>query len=113
MGELQMMKHEEYGYFCELFGATPRNRILEFFLEMRELDFAMCDVIEETGLNKATAYSTMEELVKYQIIIPTRKVGKTQLYKLNINRDDVQLLIEIFNKILRRMARKYEEKLVC
>ncbi|MBI3033476.1 hypothetical protein HYY69_08435 [Candidatus Woesearchaeota archaeon] len=113
MGDFESMKNGEYGYFCELFGATPRNRILEFFLEMRELDFAMSDIIQETGLNKATAYNTMEELVKHQIIIPTRTVGKTQLYKLNMKRDDVQLLMDIFNRILKKMAKKHEQEVVC
>ena len=60
-----MIKMEnKYGEFCEIFGITPRNRIIEFFLEMRGLDFSIGDVAKETELNRATTYNTIEELTK-------------------------------------------------
>ena len=38
------MNKKLWGAFATMFGATPRNRILEFFLETRELDFSIGDV---------------------------------------------------------------------
>ena len=52
------------GAFCILFGATPRNRIIEFFLESRDLDYSIRDIVKETGLNRATTYNTMKSLIK-------------------------------------------------
>ena len=97
----------QWGAFCEVFGIAPKNRILEFFLEMRELDFSIGDIAKETGLNRATAYNTMEELLKKGYIVPTRKVSGGQLYKLNGEREEVKVLIKSFNLILKEVANEY------
>ncbi|MBI2105723.1 helix-turn-helix domain-containing protein [Candidatus Woesearchaeota archaeon] len=99
-----------HGEFCEIFGANPRNRIIEFFLEMRGLDFSIGDVARETGLNRATTYNTIEELVKAKYLILTRKVSGAQLYILNTEKEEVKVLINTFNMILQRIAEKYREK---
>ncbi|HLD33230.1 MAG TPA: hypothetical protein VJB66_00795 [Candidatus Nanoarchaeia archaeon] len=101
---------EETGAFCNLFGGTPRNRILEFFLEMRGMDYGIGDVAREAGLNRATTYNTMEELLKSGLIIPTRKLGKTQLYSLDLKNSEVQFLIKIFDRVLEHVVASYEEK---
>ena len=91
---------QNIGEFCEIFGLTPRNRIIEFFLEMRGLDFSIGDVARETGLNRATTYNTIEELEKAKYLIPTRKVSGAQLYILNVEKEEVKILINTFNTIL-------------
>ena len=100
----------KWGQFCEIFGVNPRNRILEFFLEMRELDFSIGDVAKEIELNRATTYNTIEELTKEKYLIPTRKVSGGQLYKLNIEKKEVKFLIEAFNMILNRIVKQYDKK---
>ena len=97
---LEIIKCKTYGEFCEIFGANPRNRIIEFFLEMRGLDFSIGDVARETGLNRATTYNTIEELVKAKYLILTRKVSGAQLYILNVEKEEVKILINTFNTIL-------------
>ena len=99
-----------YGEFCEIFGTNPRNRIIEFFLEMRGLDFSIGDVARETGLNRATTYNTIEGLVEAKYLIPTRKVSGAQLYILNVEKEEVKVLINTFNMVLQRIAQKYKEK---
>lgn len=53
------MKKNQYGEFVRIFEMSPRNIVLEFFLEIRDLDFAIGDVAKETKLNRATAYNIM------------------------------------------------------
>ena len=96
--------------FCSVFGASPRNRVIEFFIELRELDFSAGDVARETGLNRATAYTTMGELVEQGYLVSTRKVSGSQLYKLNQPKAEVSVLIDAFNIALRRMAGAVLEK---
>ncbi|MDP4012465.1 MAG: hypothetical protein Q8R00_02565 [Candidatus Nanoarchaeia archaeon] len=105
-------KEANYGNFCELFGVNPRNIILEFFLEMRDLDFAISDVAEETGLNRATTYNTIEELIEKKYFVPTRKIAGAQLYKLNKEKSEVKLLIKIFNLVLDKTLEKSAKKVV-
>jgi len=99
---------EEAGEFCKIIGDTPRNRVLEFFIEGREMDFGVGDVAREIGLNRLTTYSVMKELVHNEFIIPSRKVGKGQLYQLNTKKLEVTMLIQLFNKVLQKIVREYK-----
>ncbi len=104
------MEEKPWGDFCEIFGVNPRNRILEFFLTFRSMDFSIGDVAEETELNRATTYNIMEELVKEKFIIPTRKLSGTQLYKLNKEKEEVKILLKAFSMVLKKILDEYEEK---
>jgi len=99
---------EEAGEFCKIIGDTPRNRVLEFFIEGREMDFGVGDVAREIGLNRLTTYSVMKDLVHNEFIIPSRKVGKGQLYRLNMKKLEVTMLIQLFNKVLQKIVREYK-----
>lgn len=103
------MEDESTGIFCETFGINPKNKIIEFFLEARELDFGAGDVAKETELNRATTYNVIEELLKEKIIVESRKLGRTQLFKLNVESSRVQTLIQAFNMLLKKVAEEYAE----
>ncbi len=98
------------GTFCELFGATPRNRILEFFLEMRELDFSCGDIAEETDLPRATVYKTVDKLTRRRYLLPTRQVSGVQLYTLNMKKREVRLLMGVFQNVMKSVADQYSTK---
>jgi len=100
---------QDYGEFAKICGPTPRNIILEFFLALRTLDYGIGDIAEECGLNRATTYNTMSELIKEKLIIHSRMVGRTQLYKLNTTDSNVKKLIEMFDLLLAKIAEEYEE----
>ena len=96
-----------YGEFSKVFGPTPRNRILEYFLAMRSTDLAIGDIAAEAELNRATTYNTMEKLLEEKLVLPSRKVGKTQLYKLNRDSPVVKILLKIFSKLLDKIMEEY------
>ncbi len=100
----------KWGKFCEIFGATPRSRIIEFFLEMRELDFTIGDIARETGLNRATAYNVVGELAIENYVVPSRRVSSSQLYKLNPEKKEVKMLVRTFDEVLRRFVGEYKQK---
>ena len=102
------MKEETWGEFCEIFGVTPRNRVIEFFLEGREIDFSIGDVAREIGMNRATTYNTMEGLIEEGYLVPTRKVSGGQLYKLNEEKEEVKVLITAFNLVLRNVVKEHQ-----
>ena len=102
MGEKKL-----WGRFCDVFGATPRNRILEFFLEMRELDFPIGEVAQETNLSRATAYAAFEGLLEEGYLIYSRKVSGGQLYKLDIHNEEVKMLVYSFNFVLQGIVQQH------
>ena len=92
---------KEIGIFCEAFGETPRNQLIEFFLEMRSTDFGIADIAKEMKMNKATAYNAAKEIIQRKIIIPCRIIGKTQTYKLNMQNILVKGLIKAHNELVK------------
>lgn len=104
-----MKENEPEGVFVEFFGKDPRVKVLQCLLEGRELDFGVGDIAREIEINRVTAYQVMRELEEERIIVPTRKVGKGQLYKLNTENENVQLMIRTFNAMLHKIAEAYAE----
>ena len=103
------MKKTKISIFCEVYGDNPRNRVLEHLLAIRESDFAVTELLEVLGLSKPTIYSTFEELLESNIIIKSRIIGKTQLYKLNIKSKKVKLLLNSFDGCLSYAIHKDDE----
>lgn len=96
--------------FLETMGESPRNKVLEYFVECNALDVAISDIIEEYNLNKATTYNLINKLLSQKIIIPTKKVGNTQLYRLNKENHISQILMNIMNDSIARVAEEYRKK---
>ena len=91
----------EYGEFCRVYGATLRNRVIEYMLERGRLDFAVGDLAQEVNLSRPRAYQLIKELSNEGIIKKTRLVGRTQLYTLDYSNSVVKLLKKSFNDCLR------------
>ncbi len=85
----------EKSLFIELFGESPTIKVLDYLLTERELDFSISDMARNADIGRATLYRIWEDLITNSIIIHTRVVGKSKLYKLNINNPKIKKLIEI------------------
>ncbi|MDO8628349.1 MAG: hypothetical protein Q7R56_01185 [Nanoarchaeota archaeon] len=104
------MNKEPYGTFCELFGATPKNRILEEYFTFGKGDYPINGIAENTGVKKSTAYKIATELINKGYLLPTRKIGGMQFYKLNQENPDIQLLLQIDKLILQQLGKAYEQQ---
>ncbi len=67
----------------EYLGNTPIIRITDFLLENRLFDYSKKQIIDETGLAKATFYKYWGKIMEIGIAKATRSFGKTKLYKIN------------------------------
>jgi len=86
--------------FRKALGDTPKIRVLEFFIEGRELDYNITDIAEGAEIGRTTLFRIWEDLIKNKIIIPTRQIGNAKLYKLNIENPLVKKFVEIFDEII-------------
>jgi len=86
--------------FKRALGDTPKIRVLEFFIEGRELDYSITDIAEGAEIGRTTLFRIWEDLIKNKMIIPTRQIGNAKLYKLNTENPLVKKFIEIFNEII-------------
>ena len=103
----------KWGAYCEKFGATPRNRVLEIFLTLRTLPLSVDDVAEETGLSKTTTSKMIEGMIKKEYILATRVFRGKQLYQLNKENKDVELFLKAYNAVLDEIVEEYSEKVVA
>ena len=95
-----MKFQDEPTLFREIFGDTPKIRVLEYLLEGRELDHSIGDIAEGAGINRVTLFRMWGDLEKSKIIVHTRDIGNARLYKLNTDNQYVLILIDVFDKII-------------
>jgi len=86
--------------FKQALGDTPKIRVLEFFIEGRELDYNITDIAEGAEIGRTTLFRIFDDLIKTKVIIPTRIIGNAKLYRLNIENPFVKKLVEIFDEII-------------
>lgn len=95
------MKKDKYlTLFREVAGDSVRNRVLEYAIEGREINFAPSDITKEYNHSRANTYLSIKNLVKEKILIKSRKIGNTQTYILNKNNIRAKMAIAAFDAIL-------------
>lgn len=97
---------DETTTFRELFGDTPKIRVLEYLLEGRELDHSIGDIAEGAKINRVTLFRMWDKLEKAKIIVHTRNIGNAKLYKLNMQNPKVRVLARLFDEIINVGLRK-------
>lgn len=81
--------------FIELLGDSPNVRVLDYLITERNLDFSITDMAKNAGVSRATLYRLWDDLIKNNIIIHTRVIGRAKLHKLNTRLPQIKKLIEI------------------
>lgn len=95
-----MKFQNEITTFRELFGDTPKIRVLEYLLEGRELDHSIGDIAEGADINRVTLFRMWNDLKVTKIIVHTRNIGNAKLYKLNMENPRVRVLARLFDEII-------------
>lgn len=92
------------GAFCEVYGMTIENQILEYLLENQDLDIAVGDMAEELHISRPKAYQVIKEFEEKEYVKKSRIIGNTQLYRLNKTNKRTQLFLSDFKKCLHLVA---------
>jgi hypothetical protein len=88
---------EEKSLFIEFMGDSPMTRIFDYLLTEQDVDFSISDTARNARVGRTTLYRIWDKLIEKKIIIPTRVIGKSKLYKLNKNNIAINKLIEVDN----------------
>lgn len=86
--------------FRQALGDTPKIRVLEFFIEGRELDYSISDIAEGAEIGRTTLFRAFDDLVKSGVIIPTRQIGNAKLFRLNKSNPFVRKMVELFDEVI-------------
>lgn len=80
------------GVLTKLFSSRAVAQILDFFLDHKEFDYPPSEIAKKTGLSFRTIFREMPGLERNQLIFNNRRIGKTNMYKLNTDFEPVALL---------------------
>ncbi len=95
----------------KIFGDCPQAMILEVFADHFDEELSIPDIIWLTDIPKTTLYSYVDKLLEEKILLEGEKVGKTQFYRLNIEKQEVKIVISLVNYIVsEKLAEKLEER---
>lgn len=86
----------------ETIGDTMENRILDFLIEGIGIDYTKTDIADNCNISRPTLYKTLPELIKKNLVNPTRTIGNVQLYTLNTKNERVKALIKLEEILLKK-----------
>src|ERR687884_817452 len=71
------------GVLSSLFSSRAVSQIMDFFIDHKEFDYSPGEIAKKTGLSFRTIFRELPNLEKNQLIYVSRKIGKTNMYRLN------------------------------
>jgi hypothetical protein len=84
---------QEYeGVLSDIFSSRAVSQIMDFFVDHKEFDYSPAEIAKKTGLSFRTVFRELPYLEKNQLIYISRKIGKTNMYRLNIDFQAVTFL---------------------
>tara|TARA_Y100000310_G_scaffold334233_1_gene413528 strand:- start:59219 stop:59554 length:336 start_codon:yes stop_codon:yes gene_type:complete len=100
---------KEISIFLDHVGDTPRMRILQYFIEGRDFDYILTDLLN-AGVSWGTLNSQVPKLLSLGILITTRKIGRTTLYKINKDNFAAQQLITLYDHLIIQQLDQKEKR---
>jgi len=89
----------EQGPLERLFNGSALAQILDFLTTFREWDYSKSDIAKHSGVSFRTALSLLEKLEALDLIRQTRRVGRAQMYKLNLDQEAVKALVALTHEL--------------
>lgn len=99
----------EKSMLLEVIGDTTENRIIDFLIEGKGLDYTKKDIADNCEISRPTLYKVFPKLVKQGITKPTRTIGRVQLYSLNTENEKVKALLKLEEFLLKKSFEELEQ----
>ncbi len=81
--------------FIEVFGKNPIIKVLDFLITFQLFDYPLTEIAKNSEVSYSTLQTFWDKLERNHIVLKTRRVGKSDLYKLNTNNPAVKQLIKL------------------
>ena len=81
----------------ELLGNSPTGRLWSLLWEWKDIDGTKHDMGNCGNLSKPSLYKVLPTFLKYEWVIPSRKVGGIQYYKLNLQHYLVKQMLKVID----------------
>lgn len=104
-----MKTKENRSIFLKYFGDTPQLRVMDFLIDNQFFDYPITEIARGSNVSYNSLIGFFPWLLKSGILIKTRKVGKSDYFKLNIKHPFVANLIKLDWQIVKHSALKEKE----
>ncbi len=88
------MKRNQF-FLLEHFGDTPQLRVIDFLIDNHFFDFPMTEIARGSNVSYNSFKSFFQKFIESGILIKTRKIGKSDYYKMNLENSFVKNLIRL------------------
>jgi len=88
--------------FLEYVGDTPQLRILDFFIGNHFFDFPLTEIARESEVSYNSLKAVLPKFLEREILIKSRRVGKSDYYKFNMENEFVKNIIKIAWSLTKR-----------
>ena len=103
---------ENKSLFLQYFGDTPQLRVMDFLIDNHFFDFPMTEIAKGSNVSYNSIKLFFDNWVENGLIIKTRKVGKSDYFKLNLENSFIKNLIKLDWILVKKHAFP-EEKVVA
>ncbi len=101
---------EEQSVFIRTFGDYPLIRVLDFLIYSRNFDYPITEIAKNANVNFQTLKKFWAQLEHDSIVISTRTLSGTTLYKINTANPKVKKIIELNNFLCWESVDKMEKE---
>lgn len=102
----------EKSLLTQFIGDSPTNRIIDFLIENKGMDYSKTEIARGAEISRATLFKYWNRIGNFGLVNETRRFGKTKLYTLNTENELVQELLRIESTLIKMaMDDAYKEQL--
>lgn len=90
---------EKTSFFLQYLGDNPKIKVLDFLMDNFAMDFSLPQIAKGSNVAYTTLMDLLPKLLKQEIIVETRKIGKSKLYRINLENPITKALFAIDLKL--------------
>lgn len=98
---------EKETIFIEVFGNNPVIKVLDFLITFQLFDYPLTEIAKNSEVSYSTLQTFWDKLERNNIVVKTRRVGKSDMYKLNTKNPAVQQLIKLDWNLIKGVEEVY------
>ena len=91
----EMKQKENRSYFLETLGDTSQLRVMDFLIGNFFFDFPITEIARGANVSYNSLKVFFEDFIKKGVIIKTRKIGKSDYFKINTENPFVENLMKL------------------
>ncbi len=90
-----MKQKENKSFFLMQFGDTPQLRVFDFLIGFHFFDYPITEIAKGSNVSYNSLKVFFPYFIQSGIIVKTRKIGKSDYFKLNMENQFVKNLIKL------------------